>query len=71
MSAARVFQEFDIRREGLHQIAPLFTRSPSGSAQGNDKWKSDAVKQQYWLYVCMQKQPNQIGGRPSLSRPIA
>jgi hypothetical protein len=32
-----------------------------GSVQGNDKGKSDAVKQQYWLYVSMQKQRNQVG----------
>lgn len=29
-------------------------------ASGYDKGKSDAVKQQYWLYVSMQKQRNQI-----------
>ena len=28
--------------------------------QGNDKGKSDAVKQQYWLYVSMQRQRNQV-----------
>ena len=32
-----------------------------GSAQGNDNGKSDAVKQQYWLYVSMQKQRNLVG----------
>ena len=31
-------------------------------ATGYDKGKSDAVKQQYWLYVSMQKQRNQVGG---------
>jgi hypothetical protein len=30
-------------------------------ATGYDKGKSDAVKQQYWLYVSMQKQRNQVG----------
>ncbi len=32
-----------------------------GSVQGNHKGKSDAVKQQYWLYVSMQRQRNQVG----------
>jgi hypothetical protein len=32
-----------------------------GSATGYDKGKSDAVKQQYWLYISMQKQRNQVG----------
>jgi len=31
-----------------------------GSVQGNDKGKSDAVKRQYWFYVSMQKQRNQV-----------
>jgi len=30
-------------------------------ATGYEKGKSDAVKQQYWLYVSMQKQRNQVG----------
>lgn len=30
-------------------------------ATGYDKGKSDAVEQQYWLYVSMQKQRNQAG----------
>ena len=30
-------------------------------ATGYDKGKSDVVKQQYWLYVAMQKQRNQLG----------
>lgn len=30
-------------------------------ATGYDKGKSDAVKQQYWLYVSMQRQRNQVG----------
>jgi hypothetical protein len=29
-------------------------------ATGYDKGKSDAVKQQYWLYVSMQRQRNQV-----------
>jgi hypothetical protein len=29
-------------------------------ATGYDKGKSDAVKQQYWLYVSIQKQRNQV-----------
>ena len=30
-------------------------------ATGYDKGKSDAVKQQYWLYVSMQRQRNHVG----------
>jgi hypothetical protein len=30
-------------------------------ATGYDKGKSDAVKQQYWLYISMQKQRDQVG----------
>jgi hypothetical protein len=32
-----------------------------GSAQGNDNRKRDAVKQQYWLYLSMQKHRNEAG----------
>jgi len=28
--------------------------------QGNDQRKIDTVKQQYWLYVSIQKQRNQV-----------
>ena len=31
-------------------------------ATGYDKGNSDAVKQQYWLYVSMQRQRNQVSG---------
>jgi len=31
------------------------------SAQGKHNRKSDAVKQQYWFYVSMQRQRNQVG----------
>ena len=44
--------------ETLHYAA----RKQAGKAYatGYDKGKSDAVKQQYWLYVSMQKQRNQV-----------
>ena len=47
-----------ILSEGLHYAA----KQQSGKAYtaGYDKGKSDAVKQQYWLYVSMQKQRNQV-----------
>lgn len=36
-------------------------QSEKAYATGYDKGKSDAVKQQYWLYVSMPKQRNQLG----------
>jgi hypothetical protein len=45
--------------EGLHYAAK--TRSDKAYANGYDKGKSDAVKQQYWLYVSMQHQRSQDG----------
>jgi hypothetical protein len=36
-----------------------------------DMGKSDAVKQQYWLYVSMQTRRNQVSSVPSLPRAIA
>ena len=36
-------------------------QSEKAYASGYDKGKSDAVKQQYWLYVSMQRQRNQVG----------
>jgi len=45
--------------EGLHYAARK--RSDKAYSAGYDKGKSDAVKQQYWLYVSMQKQRNQVG----------
>lgn len=45
--------------EGLHYLAKKETQKAYVS--GYDKGKSDAVKQQYWLYVSMQKQRNQVG----------
>jgi len=45
--------------EGLHYAAKK--QSDKAYAAGYDKGKSDAVKQQYWLYVSMQKQRNQVG----------
>lgn len=44
--------------EGLHYLAKMETQKAYVS--GYDKGKSDAVKQQYWLYVSMQKQRNQV-----------
>src|SRR5687767_7318156 len=40
--------------EGLHYAAKKESRK--AYAAGYDKGKSDAVKQQYWLYVSLQKQ---------------
>jgi hypothetical protein len=40
--------------EGLHYAAK--TQTDKAYANGYDKGKSDAVKQQYWLYVSMQHQ---------------
>ena len=45
--------------EGIHYAAKK--QSDKAYANGYDKGKSDAVKQQYWLYVSMQKQRNQVG----------
>jgi hypothetical protein len=45
--------------EGLHYAAKK--QSDKAYAAGYDKGKSDAVKQQYWLYVSMQRQHNQVG----------
>jgi len=44
--------------ETLHYAAKK--QSEKAYATGYDKGKSDAVKQQYWLYVSMQKQRNQV-----------
>ena len=43
-----------ILSEGLHFAAKK--QSEKAYAAGYDKGKSDAVKQQYWLYVAMQQQ---------------
>ncbi|MBK8001775.1 MAG: hypothetical protein IPK15_24495 [Verrucomicrobia bacterium] len=43
-----------ILSEGLHFAAKK--QSDKAYAAGYDKGKSDAVKQQYWLYVAMQQQ---------------
>src|SRR2546428_1643227 len=45
--------------EGLHYAAKK--QSDKAYVAGYDKGKSDAVKQQYWLYVSMQRQRNQVG----------
>jgi len=44
--------------ETLHYAAKK--QSEKAYVTGYDKGKSDAVKQQYWLYVSMQKQRNQV-----------
>jgi hypothetical protein len=46
--------------EGLHYAAK--TQADKSFANGYDKGKSDAVKQQYWLYVSMQHQRNRDSG---------
>ena len=48
-----------ILSEGLHYAAKK--QAEKAYATGYDKGKSDAVKQQYWLYVSMQRQRNQVG----------
>jgi len=45
--------------EGLHYAAKK--ESQKAYATGYDKGKSDAVKQQYWLYVSLQRQRNRVG----------
>jgi hypothetical protein len=45
--------------ETLHYAAKK--QSEKAYATGYDKGKSDAVKQQYWLYVAMQQRRNQVG----------
>jgi hypothetical protein len=48
-----------ILSEGLHYAAKK--QSNQAYAAGYDKGKSDAVKQQYWLYVSMQRRSDQAG----------
>ena len=45
--------------EGLHYAAKK--QADKAYAAGYDKGKSYSVKQQYWLYVSMQRQRNQVG----------
>ena len=45
--------------EGLHYAAK--TQAEKSFANGYDKGKSDAVKQQYWLYVSLQHQRSRHG----------
>ncbi|MCI0748777.1 MAG: hypothetical protein L0Y58_25500 [Verrucomicrobia subdivision 3 bacterium] len=45
--------------ETLHYAAKK--QAEKAYVAGYNKGKSDAVKQQYWLYVSMQRQRNQIG----------
>jgi hypothetical protein len=47
--------------EGLHYAAK--TQADKAYASGYDKGKSDAVKQQYWLYVALQHQQQNDAGR--------
>jgi len=44
--------------EGLHYAARK--KADKAYDAGYDKGKSDAVKQQYWLYVSMQRQRNRV-----------
>lgn len=44
--------------EGLHFLAKKETQKAYSA--GYDKGKSDAVKQQYWLYVSLQRQRNRV-----------
>jgi hypothetical protein len=44
--------------EGFHYLAGK--QSAKAYSAGYDKGKSDAVKQQYWLYVAQQRQRNQV-----------
>jgi hypothetical protein len=44
--------------EGMHYLARKETQK--AYAAGYDKGKSDAVKQQYWLYVSLQRQRNRV-----------
>jgi hypothetical protein len=44
--------------EGLHYLARK--EDQKAYAAGYDKGKSDAVKQQYWLYVSLQRQRNRV-----------
>ncbi|MCI0540299.1 MAG: hypothetical protein L0Z50_34280 [Verrucomicrobiales bacterium] len=46
--------------ETLHYAAKK--QSEKAYAAGYDKGKSDAVKQQYWHYVSLQQQRNQVSG---------
>ena len=46
--------------EGLHYAAK--SQADKAFANGYDKGKSDAVKQQYWLYVSLQHQQNNDAG---------
>lgn len=48
-----------IINEGLHFAAKK--QSDKAYAAGYDKGKSDAVKQQYWLYIAMQQPRAQAG----------
>jgi hypothetical protein len=47
-----------ILSETLHYASKK--QAEKAYATGYDKGKSDAVKQQYWLYVSMQRQRNQV-----------
>ena len=46
--------------EGLHYAAK--SQADKSFANGYDKGKSDAVKQQYWLYVSLQHHQNNDAG---------
>jgi len=48
-----------ILSEGLHSAAGK--QAEKAYASGYDRGKSDAVKQQYWVYLSMQRQRSQVG----------
>ena len=50
--------------EALHYAAK--TQAEKAYVRGYDKGRSDAVKQQYWLYVSLQEQANSRNGRVRL-----
>ena len=50
--------------EGLHYAAK--TQTEKAYVNGYDKGRSDAVKQQYWLYVAMQQQASSRNSRVRL-----
>jgi len=50
--------------EGLHYVAK--THAEKAFVNGYDQGRSDAVKQQYWLYVAMQQPANNRNGHVRL-----
>jgi hypothetical protein len=58
-SAARIRVAFATSNSRT-AASPANKQSEKAYATGDDKGKSDDVKQQYWLYVSMQRQRNQV-----------